>query len=112
MMKIRARIWFEDEEGRSLIGSGSARLLSEIDATGSLRKAARKAGMSYRYAFKRVDLMNERLGGVVKMHRGGVDKGGAELTPLGKEVLEMYKEIQAEVEKVVVRYRSSGELAP
>lgn len=104
-LEIKARIWFEDEEGRSLIGSGGARLLSEIDATGSLREAARKTSMSYRYAFKRVDLMNKRLGGVVKMHRGGVDKGGAELTPLGKEMLRKYKAIQAEVEEVVSRYR-------
>lgn len=108
-LRVQARIWFEDDEGRSLIGSGGARLLLAIDATGSLREAARRSGMSYRYAFKRVDLMNLRLGGVVKMRRGGVDKGGAELTPLGQKLLKNYSEIQAEVEKVIEKHRLSGE---
>ncbi len=108
-MKIKARIWFEDEDGRSLIGSGGARLLAAIDEGRSLREGARKSGMSYRYAFKRVDLMNKRLGGVVKMRRGGVDKGGAELTPLGKEMLKKYRAIQAEVDEVVTRYHPASE---
>ncbi len=111
-MKIRARIWFEDEEGQSLIGSGGARLLAAIEASGSLREAARKSSMSYRYAFKRVDLMNKRLGKVVKMHRGGADKGGAELTPFGREILKKYRSIQAEVDEVVAKQQPVNESAP
>jgi len=106
-MKIRARIWFEDEEGHSLIGAGGARLLSEIDSTGSLKEAAKRAKMSYRYAFKRVDLMNERLGAVVQMHHGGVEKGGARLTPLGKEVLAKYRIVEAEVERALSKRQKS-----
>ncbi len=107
-MKIRTRIWFEDDKGHSLIGAGGARLLSEIDSTGSLKEAAKRAKMSYRYAYKRVDLMNERLGKVVQMHHGGVDKGGAELTPLGKEVLAKYRSVAAAVERTIAEQRHSS----
>jgi|TARA_B100001971_G_scaffold198901_1_gene208988 molybdate transport system regulatory protein len=87
-------------------------LLDKIERLGSLRAAAREANMSYRYAFKRIDLMNERLGVTVKMRRGGVDNGGAELTPFGKKLLRNYQSIQIHVDKVASNYQQLEELAP
>ncbi len=91
---------------------GGSFLLDKIERLGSFRAAAREANMSYRYAFKRIDLMNERLGVAVKMRRGGVDKGGAELTPFGKKLLRNYQSIQIHVDKVASNYQQLEELAP
>ena len=56
--------------------------------------------------------MNERLGVTVKMRRGGVDNGGAELTPFGKKLLRNYQSIQIHVDKVASNYQQLEELAP
>jgi len=106
-VKIRVKVWFEDEEGVSIIGSGGAALLSEIERSETLKEAARRVGMSYRYAYKRVDLMNKRVGRVVELRRGGVERGHASLTPLGRELLAKYRAVEAEIRDVISRFQQT-----
>ena len=78
-----------------ILGPGKADLLEAIARSGSLRLAARSLGMSYMRAWKLVQMLNrgfrERL---VLTHRGGAAHGAARLTPTGRAVLDLYREME------------------
>ena len=84
-------------------GPGKAALLEAIVAEGSISAAARAMGMSYRRAWLLVSAMNgcwrEPL--VITTH-GGVARGGASATALGRSVLERYRTIEADMQAAVV----------
>ncbi|GAA5481980.1 hypothetical protein Hsar01_01195 [Haloferula sargassicola] len=79
--------------GELSFGPGKAELLEKIDGTGSIQLAAAEMGMSYMKAWKIVKGLNARFRDpVVELSRGGNAKGGAILTPTGREILELYLE--------------------
>lgn len=68
--------------------------MDAISTTGSIAAAARKLGMSYPRALRLVDQMNQQFHSpLVEKHQGGASRGGARLTPLGEQVLRMYRDI-------------------
>lgn len=72
-------------------GPGKAALLQAIGATGSIRSAAGRLGMSYNRAWGLVRDMNRRFRDpLVAAVRGGGSGGGAELTACGRQVLRRY----------------------
>jgi len=74
--------------GKSVMGEGRARLLREIDRTGSLSTAAKNMGMSYRHAWGTVQHMEDILGEkIVASERGGSGRGQSALTEAGKRLL-------------------------
>lgn len=79
------------------MGPGKAALLEKIAATGSISKAARSMGMSYRRAWLLVEAMNSSFSEpLVEAARGGSGGGGAHITPMGEEALRQYREMEAE----------------
>jgi molybdate transport system regulatory protein len=77
--------------GRDAFGPGKAELLRHIAATGSIRSAAKEMGMSYQRAWQLVQVMNALFREpLVAVSRGGGTGGGAQLTPVGEEVLRRY----------------------
>jgi molybdate transport system regulatory protein len=89
------KIWLE-KGGKPILGKGGAQILEAIKNEKSVSKAAEKLGMSYRYVWNYVDRMNTILGEpVVKAYRGGKQGGGgADLTSLGEELLQEYKQLE------------------
>ena len=78
------------------LGPGKIRLLEAIGKTGSISRAGRALGMSYRRAWLLVDDMNRSFRApVVATQPGGVQGGGAALTPFGLELIENYRAIEA-----------------
>jgi molybdate transport system regulatory protein len=89
--KITFRVLYNDEIA---MGPGKADLLAEIEKTGSISAAGRSMGMSYRRAWMLVDVMNRCFAQpLVHTAKGGKDGGGATLTPLGRQVLQSYKQM-------------------
>ncbi|NVO28643.1 LysR family transcriptional regulator [Donghicola sp. C2-DW-16] len=87
--KLRIRIVFGEDE---MIGPGKAELLERIARTGSIAAAGRDMGMSYKRAWMLVDTLNGMFSGpVVVSTRGGPKGGGAHLTDLGQQVLDLYR---------------------
>ncbi len=77
------------------IGPGKADLLEAIDREGSISRAAKTMGMSYRRAWLLVETMNACFTApLVEAARGGSGGGGAGLTALGREVLERYRALE------------------
>ncbi|MDR3456294.1 MAG: LysR family transcriptional regulator [Verrucomicrobiae bacterium] len=76
-------------------GPGKADLLELIAKTGSIGEAAKHMDMSYMRAWSLVQAMNECFRQpVVTALRGGNQRGGAELTAIGRRVLETYRRME------------------
>jgi len=87
-----------DFDGGRQLGPGKVALLEAIRRHGSIAAAGREFGMAYRRAWLLVDELNRMFQTpVVQTRGGGRDGGGAELTPLGTEIVTHYRRIEARV---------------
>ena len=93
--KLLFKLWLE-YQGEPLIGKGGAEILETIKEVESISKAAKKAGMSYRYVWNYLAKLEKRLGEpVVKTFKGGSKGGGgATLTELGEKLLSEYQKAE------------------
>ncbi|AXS41958.1 LysR family transcriptional regulator [Breoghania sp. L-A4] len=78
-------------------GPGKADLLQGLAETGSIRAAGSRLGMSYKRAWNLVGALNRDFAEpLVTTEKGGAGGGGgARLTPLGHELLERFRRIEA-----------------
>jgi len=77
------------------IGPGKIRLLEAIGRTGSISRAGRALGMSYRRAWLLIDDMNRCFRhAVVRAKPGGSQGGGAVLTEFGAGLVRDYRAIE------------------
>ena len=84
------------------MGPGKADLLEAIDIEGSITRAARRMGMSYRRAWLLVEVMNGAFRApLVETARGGRRGGGAHLTDLGREALARYRAMEAKASETL-----------
>lgn len=102
--QLRTRCWI-DIDGKKFFGPGRAQLLMMIAKNGSLSKAAKEMGMSYRKAWSMVEDMNQRgQKPYVDLHKGGAEGGGAELTGTGKKVLSTFLKMNDEITISMQKY--------
>lgn len=91
--KIKSRIWIETDN-KVLLGEGRVHLLKEIQNTGSLSKAAKSLGISYKKAWHLLDAVNKSAEKLVTINSvGGKNGGGTELTEYGKLLVSAFEEI-------------------
>jgi len=91
--KIKSRIWIEAGDN-VLIGEGRVQLLKAIEIEGSLSKAAKSIGMSYKKAWTLIDAVNKSAHkAVVTKTIGGQKGGGTVVTPYGKMLIEAFDTI-------------------
>jgi molybdate transport system regulatory protein len=99
--KPTAKVWLE-YKGQPLVGKGGAQILEAIKKEQSISKAAKKAGMSYRYVWNYLAGLNKALEEpVVETFKGGKTGGGAKLTQLGETLLKEYKRVEDYVGEVL-----------
>jgi molybdate transport system regulatory protein len=92
---IRPRVYLSDD---IRIGPGKIDLLKHVAATRSISAAARAMAMSYKRAWQLVDQMNRDFGRpVVSTTTGGAGGGGAELTDLGRTLVERYTALEEQL---------------
>jgi molybdate transport system regulatory protein len=79
-------------------GPGKAELLEALETTGSITQAANQLGMSYMRAWTLIRTMNRCFcEPLVDAMRGGMrGGGGARLTPTGRQVLQLYRQMDDE----------------
>jgi molybdate transport system regulatory protein len=95
---IRFRIDFS--EGCN-IGPGKVELLERIKIHGSLSKAARSMGISYRRAWLLVDSVNRSFNLPATLNSaGGRGGGGAEITAFGILLIERYRDVERKLNVV------------
>ena len=77
------------------LGPGKIDLLEAIAATGSIRAAGNRFKMSYRRAWELVAELNGMFATpLVIAEAGGRGGGGAQLTPLGGEVVRRFRSME------------------
>lgn len=87
----KLKLWLEKGED-SIVGEGRVELLEAIEEEGSLNKAAKSMGMSYRHLWGTVKKLEERLGfQLVETDRGGEGGGGTTLTERARRIVKDYK---------------------
>ncbi len=88
MITVRFRL---DVSPACSIGPGKISLLQGIERSGSLRRAAKELGMSYRRAWLLVDGLNRSfIEPVTRASVGGKGGGGVQLTALGTDLVRRY----------------------
>ncbi|MFT5836004.1 MAG: molybdate transport system regulatory protein [Sulfurimonas sp.] len=93
-MEIEGRIWFK-KNGKNLLGNGRVELLEKIDEHGSISKASKSMKMSYKAAWDMVDAMNNLSDEpLVQKVTGGKNGGGAQVTEVGKELINTFKKFK------------------
>lgn len=101
--QIRVRCWV-DLNGEKFFGPGPAELLQLIHNTGSISKAARSMGMSYKKAWDIVDTINTRgQSPYVISQKGGRKGGGAQLTARGKSIVSAYNKLTRKINDIVAK---------
>lgn len=96
-MKLSLRLDFSPG-GR--LGPGKVALLEAVAETGSISGAGRAMAMSYRRAWLLIDDLNRMFRTpLVEAQPGGAKGGGAELTPLGREVVAHYRAVESKALK-------------
>jgi molybdate transport system regulatory protein len=84
-------------------------LLQAINLTGSITKAAKNMGISYKTAWDRIETMNNlSITPLVKRSAGGAKGGGTALTEKAEQIIAEFLQIQQEHSKLLQRI--GGEL--
>jgi molybdate transport system substrate-binding protein len=92
--QVGLRVWIE-RAGQAILGQGRLELLEAIDRHGSISAAARHLGVSYRHAWEMVQGVNAAAGEpLVTAATGGVQGGGARLTPRGRWAIAVFRDLQ------------------
>ena len=104
----RVKVWIVSEEG-IIFGPGIHSILSSVINHGSISVACRELNISYRKAWSRIKLSEERLGiTLLEKKRGGASGGGSEITTRGEELLSRYEsylsEVQSHSQKIFHKY--------
>ncbi|GAB4000962.1 hypothetical protein GCM10028807_55660 [Spirosoma daeguense] len=97
-LRINGRIWLETtspDATERFMGIGRLELLSHIQRTGSINKAAKAMQMSYKRAWDLVQSMNTQADApLVSTQTGGEKGGGAIVTEEGQKYLTHFQGLQ------------------
>ncbi|MBL3657669.1 winged helix-turn-helix domain-containing protein [Fulvivirga sediminis] len=101
MKEIRFRCWINVDEEK-FFGPGPLQLLQLIEELGSLSKAAKTMGMSYKKAWDIVNTLNSKASEpIVLSQKGGAKGGGAEITEKGRQIMKSYSELNKKIETLL-----------
>lgn len=98
---LRLHLWLEDENGEGF-GSGRIELLRRVEECGSLNRAAKELGMSYRAAWGKLKKV-ERTVGLSLVEASGAKRDGGRLSAEGRALVACFEHWQADVERFAVR---------
>jgi len=96
---LTGNLWLNRDENKFL-GGDRIHLLEKVDELGSITKAAKSVGISYKTAWDTINLINNLADQpLVDRLTGGKGGGGTSLTAEGKKVISQFKTIQEEHRK-------------
>ncbi|MEJ2184095.1 MAG: LysR family transcriptional regulator [Nitrospirota bacterium] len=93
--RLRGRFWIDGPEG-TFLGYGRVVLMERIREQGSITRAAKSMGMSYRHAWELIDSMNRQAPRpFVLTAAGGRGGGGTVVTEAGLEAIGLFRRLEA-----------------
>lgn len=99
-MNLSVKLFLEDEK-KYVFGPGRIELLRAVNELGSLRKAAQKLGMSYRWAWGRLNDAKKALGVDLLAHDASVGGNAKTLTAEARELLAWYDAVEKDIRAVL-----------
>jgi molybdate transport repressor ModE-like protein len=103
-MKACYKVWLESEDGKFILGEGTADLLHAVEKKGSISEAARQLDISYAHAWRKIRTIERNSGRkVLERMKGGKRGGSSELTDEGKILLQKYDTIKHALEKALLK---------
>ena len=100
-LHLQGAVWFA-VGGRNLGGRERVDLLRAVADQGSITRAARAHGISYKAAWDAIDAMNVLAGEpLVERSTGGRGGGSTRLTPRGRRLIERFAQIDAAHQRFV-----------
>jgi molybdate transport system regulatory protein len=100
-LSLSGNLWFNRADHKFL-GGDQIELLEKIDELGSITKAAKAVGISYKTAWDSLNTINNLAEKpLVDRLTGGKGGGGTSLTPHGKKVISQFNIVQEELRKVL-----------
>ncbi len=100
-LNFHSKVWLE-RDGRVALSAWRIALLEGIEEGGSLAAAAAHLGVPYRTAWYKLREIEQQLGlRLVDSHSGGVDGGGATLTPAAADIVHRFRHASRGFEKLV-----------
>ena len=98
-MKVKSKIWLE-KNGKLVFGEGKSKILKTIEETGSISRACKKMGISFRHGWSYITAIENRLGiKLIERQKGGKNGGGSCLTDYAKELIEKTEHLKKVVNK-------------
>lgn len=102
-MQVLGKVWLGQGD-EAVLGDVRISLLEQIEQTGSITRAAKAVGISYKTAWDSVDAMKNLAGEpLVESLSGGKGGGGTRLTDAGRKLVQTYRLIQQEHERFLAR---------
>lgn len=99
-VRVKTKTWLEGAEGELLFGKGKTEVLELIDKTGSIKGASEELGMNYKKTWSHIKILENNFDDVmVESKKGGSGSGGTILTPVARETIKKYRELQADIEE-------------
>jgi molybdate transport system regulatory protein len=98
-----------DRKGQTLLAGRRIALLEGIETLGSISQAAKAVGLSYKGAWDMVDTINNVAGKpVVLRETGGQHGGGSRLTEHGRQLVQLYRQLESGQQRVLARLQAAG----
>ena len=92
--QVTGSLWIECE-GERFFGPGRVELLQKIEETGSINKAARLMGMSYKKAWEMISMLNTQAASpLVITQTGGEKGGGSVITAEARQLIDYHRHLR------------------
>jgi molybdate transport system regulatory protein len=85
-LRVRSKVWIENDDGKLVIGTGRLRILEAILELGSMNKAAQKLKQPFRAVWGKIKATEQRCGFKIVERTSE----GSRLTREGLELLDTY----------------------
>ena len=92
---IKTKIWIEDKKGNLLFEKEKIKILELIEKEGSIEKAAEKMKLNYKKVLDYIKILQQNLKDELVI----VEKESTKLTKKAKEYIQVFKELQKEIEE-------------
>jgi molybdate transport system regulatory protein len=93
-LKVNGSLWIECD-GKKYFGPGPMELLERIGDTGSINKAAKQMGMSYKKSWEIINRLNKNaVQPLVETRTGGKKGGGSRISPEAGQLIIEYKNLR------------------
>ncbi|MDQ1239915.1 MAG: molybdate transport system regulatory protein [Thermodesulfobacteriota bacterium] len=115
-LRVRSKIWIENERGELVIGMGRLKILEAILEVGSMNKAAQKLRQPFRAVWGKIRATEQRCGFKIVE----TTSEGSRLTEAGIELLMAYTQLKnrcahfadAQCEELFGREERAGKFRP